>query len=268
MERLVRIGQGLRRRAPARLPAIHARPDAARPHLARVPCRAFAADGPSSGGPPPPTDPNEAEAFALVVAAGHRPAIAAGVLAALSESRLSGAPMLGVVRGLIGRPEVGLDGGLEPLVASIEQQLAQTEGRARVRFSVFSASSAEDWTSPDGGSRGSRFEVEAFEGMSISDVARHGTGPGAELLAETLECACSGIMACSTCHLIVAPQWYERVGPPEEAELDMLELAYEPEPTSRLGCQIVLRPELDGLRVRLPRRVTDVCHGSLSARAL
>lgn len=193
-----------------------------------------------------------------ILAAGHRPAVAAGVLDALRESRLSGASMLSAVRGLIGRPEVGLDGGLAPLVASVEQQLAQTEGRARVRFTVYSAASAEDWTLPDGGTRGSHFQVEAFEGMSISDVARHGTGTGASLLAESLECACSGVMACSTCHVIVAPEWFERVGPPEEAEIDMLELAYEPEPTSRLGCQIILRPELDGLRVRLPRGANNM----------
>ena len=48
-------------------------------------------------------------------------------------------------------------------------------------------------------SRGEAFECEALEGMSLKDVAEFGDGPGAELLGEHLECACSGVMACSTC---------------------------------------------------------------------
>ncbi|KAJ1637496.1 2Fe-2S ferredoxin-type domain-containing protein [Pavlovales sp. CCMP2436] len=96
-------------------------------------------------------------------------------------------------------------------------------------------------------------EAEAFEGMSLADVATHGTGAGASVLAEMLECACSGVMACSTCHVVIDPEWFARVGKPDEDELDMLDLAFEPTDTSRLGCQVTLRPELDGLRVRIPR---------------
>ena len=73
-----------------------------------------------------------------------------------------------------------------------------------------------------------------------------------------LECACSGVMACSTCHVYIAPGWFERVGPPGEDEQDMLDLAHEPRDTSRLGCQLVLRPDLEGLVVEVPRGANNL----------
>ena len=52
--------------------------------------------------------------------------------------------------------------------------------------------------------------------------------------------------------MVVAPEWFERVGPPCEAEQDMLDLAHEPQPNSRLGCQLTLRTELEGMVVHIP----------------
>ena len=75
---------------------------------------------------------------------------------------------------------------------------------------------------------------------------------GAALLSEHLECACSGVMACSTCHVHVDAEWFAAVGPPSEAEEDMLDLAFDRRDISRLGCQLQLKPELEGLVVRLP----------------
>lgn len=66
-----------------------------------------------------------------------------------------------------------------------------------------------------------------------------------------LEGTCGGQMACATCHLIAGDVWIDRLPPPEEEEEDMLALAPGVEPGSRLGCQIVVTPELDGLVVRL-----------------
>jgi 2Fe-2S ferredoxin len=63
---------------------------------------------------------------------------------------------------------------------------------------------------------------------------------------------CGGALACSTCHVYIAPEWWEAVGPPGDVEQTMLELAVEPEETSRLSCQVALTPALDGLVVRLP----------------
>lgn len=67
-----------------------------------------------------------------------------------------------------------------------------------------------------------------------------------------MEGACEGSMACSTCHVIVADEWYASLPEPTEAEADMLDLTYGVSRTSRLACQIVVTDELDGLTVRLP----------------
>ena len=91
---------------------------------------------------------------------------------------------------------------------------------------------------------GSRQEVEAPIGISIMELARdHGLD---------VEGACEGAMACSTCHVIVDQTWFERLPEPSEDEEDMLDLAYGLTATSRLGCQITVTAELDGLIVRLP----------------
>lgn len=53
-------------------------------------------------------------------------------------------------------------------------------------------------------------------------------------------------------------KWFEAVGDPSEAELDMIDLAFDPVDTSRLGCQLVLSPELDGLEVKIPGRSNNL----------
>ena len=67
-----------------------------------------------------------------------------------------------------------------------------------------------------------------------------------------LEGACEGAMACSTCHVIVDAGWFKKLETPTEDEEDMLDLAFGLTQTSRLGCQIVMNPGLDGLVVKLP----------------
>jgi 2Fe-2S ferredoxin len=92
--------------------------------------------------------------------------------------------------------------------------------------------------------QGKSHELEAEEGVTVLDVARkHGFD---------LEGACEGSMACSTCHVIADPKWFAKLPPASEEEEDMLDLAFDVRETSRLGCQIVLTPELDGLVVTIP----------------
>ncbi|KAL2269012.1 hypothetical protein VTJ83DRAFT_3858 [Remersonia thermophila] len=68
-----------------------------------------------------------------------------------------------------------------------------------------------------------------------------------------MEGACGGSCACSTCHVIVLDQeYYDRMPEPDDDENDMLDLAFGLQETSRLGCQVAMTPELDGLRVKLP----------------
>ena len=87
-------------------------------------------------------------------------------------------------------------------------------------------------------------EVEAPLGLSVLEVA-HKYGID-------IEGACEGSLACSTCHVIVDPAWYPKLAKATEDEEDMLDLAFGLTATSRLGCQIVMTPVLDGLRVKLP----------------
>ena len=91
---------------------------------------------------------------------------------------------------------------------------------------------------------GTRREVDAPLGLSVLEVAhKHGID---------IEGACEGSLACSTCHVIVDPEWYELLQDASEDEEDMLDLAFGLQKTSRLGCQIVMTEALDGLVVKLP----------------
>ena len=76
-----------------------------------------------------------------------------------------------------------------------------------------------------------------------------------------IEGACGGVMACSTCHVIVDPAQIGRLERPSEEEDEMLDLAWGLKPTSRLGCQIVLTEVLDGLTVSLPAETRNLLDG-------
>ena len=211
-------------------------------------------------------------AIDFVMERGYEPDVARGVVEALMApgSGITAGTVLAMVRRMAGRPEIGEDAGLEAMAKAVEQEIARTAGRAAVAFTVRTH-----------GGRAS-FECEGLEGMSLRDVVEHGTGKNADVLSEYIECACDGIMACSTCHVYVgvAPDgdgdgadgadedevgaaeraadagtnaWFAAVGAPSEAEQDMLDLAHEPRAHSRLGCQLVLAPALDGLVVTLPQ---------------
>jgi len=91
---------------------------------------------------------------------------------------------------------------------------------------------------------GSHKEVDAPLGLSVLEIAhRHGVD---------VEGACEGSLACSTCHVIVDKEWFDKLGPASEDEEDMLDLAFGLTHTSRLGCQIRMSEALDGLVVKLP----------------
>jgi ferredoxin, 2Fe-2S len=97
---------------------------------------------------------------------------------------------------------------------------------------------------------GTRREVDAPLGASVLEIAhRHGID---------IEGACEGSLSCSTCHVVVDPDWYDLLQEASEDEEDMLDLASNLTQTSRLGCQIVITEELDGLTVRLPAATRDL----------
>lgn len=85
---------------------------------------------------------------------------------------------------------------------------------------------------------------DAPDGLSVLEIAHRNM--------IDLEGACEGSMACSTCHVIVDDVWYPKLEEPEEEEEDMLDLTFGLKRTSRLGCQIRMSGELDGLVIKLP----------------
>lgn len=86
--------------------------------------------------------------------------------------------------------------------------------------------------------------VEAEEGRGLLEVAQAAGQP--------LEGTCEGQMACSTCHVIIDKDWFDKLPRAVEDEEDMLDLASGARRTSRLSCQIILKPELDGLVIHIP----------------
>lgn len=91
--------------------------------------------------------------------------------------------------------------------------------------------------------------AEAASGSSLLEVGQAAGMP--------LEGTCEGQMACSTCHVIVGADWFDRLPEASEEEEDMLDLAYGVQRTSRLSCQIDLTDELDGLTVAIPSDSND-----------
>lgn len=92
---------------------------------------------------------------------------------------------------------------------------------------------------------GVEHKIAVNEGDNLLDIAQ----------AHDLEMegACGGSCACSTCHVIVTDQeHYDRMPEPDDDENDMLDLAFGLTETSRLGCQVKMTKELDGLTVKLP----------------
>jgi 2Fe-2S ferredoxin len=94
---------------------------------------------------------------------------------------------------------------------------------------------------------GSNHVVDAQPGSTVMENAIRNMVPG-------IEAECGGACACATCHVYVDDAWYAAVGSPEPMEEDMLDFAYDVRPTSRLSCQIKVKPALDGLVVRIPER--------------
>ncbi|XP_035453717.1 adrenodoxin [Spodoptera frugiperda] len=99
---------------------------------------------------------------------------------------------------------------------------------------------------------GKKLETEAKVGDTLLDVVVNN-----DLNIEGYG-ACEGTLTCSTCHVVLKKQDYDRL--PEEAcdeERDMLDLAYGLTDTSRLGCQITLTKDMDGLEVKVPETIND-----------
>ncbi|EOA17454.1 hypothetical protein CARUB_v10005773mg [Capsella rubella] len=92
---------------------------------------------------------------------------------------------------------------------------------------------------------GEEIHVKVPIGMNILEAAHEND--------IELEGACEGSLACSTCHVIVMDtKYYNKLEEPTDEENDMLDLAFGLTETSRLGCQVIAKPELDGIRLAIP----------------
>jgi len=121
--------------------------------------------------------------------------------------------------------------GLKALAKTVQQQLALTNNDGD-ELSVHVDVPHHNFS----------FDLNVKEGENFMQCAKEGNGR--ELLGEYLECVCGGTMSCATCHIILDVDSYAKLDPPIDAECDMLDLAFEPTETSRLGCQVVMTKEL------------------------
>eukprot|EP00516_Mucochytrium_quahogii_P013009 CAMPEP_0203805492 /NCGR_PEP_ID=MMETSP0100_2-20121128/14271_1 /ASSEMBLY_ACC=CAM_ASM_000210 /TAXON_ID=96639 /ORGANISM=" , Strain NY0313808BC1" /LENGTH=130 /DNA_ID=CAMNT_0050714029 /DNA_START=91 /DNA_END=483 /DNA_ORIENTATION=+ len=97
---------------------------------------------------------------------------------------------------------------------------------------------------------GEKETVKAEIGMNLLDVAHEND--------IEVEGACGGEMACSTCHMIFEKEAFAKFPEPEEEEEDMLDLALGLTDTSRLGCQVIVTKDMDGITVQLPKETASM----------
>ena len=96
-------------------------------------------------------------------------------------------------------------------------------------------------------STGNQKTIEVENGLSVMEGAIQKEIPG-------IDADCGGSMACATCHVYVEEKWLNKIPKAEEAEVDMIDVAFEPKKNSRLSCQLMVTDELDGLVVTTPTK--------------
>ena len=97
--------------------------------------------------------------------------------------------------------------------------------------------------------QGTSKTIEVESGFTVMEGAIQKEIPG-------IDADCGGSMACATCHVYVDDKWFDKIPKAEDAEIDMIDMAFEPKKNSRLSCQIIVSEELDGLEVTTPAKQT------------
>ena len=97
--------------------------------------------------------------------------------------------------------------------------------------------------------QGTSKTIEIENGLSVMEGAIQKEISG-------IDADCGGSMACATCHVYVDDKWFDKIPKAEDAEIDMIDMAFEPKKNSRLSCQIIVNEELDGLVVTTPEKQT------------
>ena len=96
-------------------------------------------------------------------------------------------------------------------------------------------------------SSGNQKTIEGDKGLSVMEGAVQNNIPG-------IDADCGGGMACATCHVYVKEEWFNKLPKTEDAEQDMIDMAFEPKKNSRLSCQLIVSDELEGLVVTTPSK--------------
>ena len=97
--------------------------------------------------------------------------------------------------------------------------------------------------------KGNSKTIEVDNGLTVMEGAIQNEITG-------IDADCGGSMACATCHVYVDEKWFDKIPKAEDAEVDMIDMAFEPKKNSRLSCQIIVSDELDGLKVTTPEKQT------------
>ena len=95
--------------------------------------------------------------------------------------------------------------------------------------------------------KGKSKTIDVENGLTVMEGAIQNDIPG-------IDADCGGSMACATCHVYVEEKWLDKLPKPEEAEVDMIDMAFEPKKNSRLSCQLIVSDEFDGLKVTTPKK--------------
>ena len=95
--------------------------------------------------------------------------------------------------------------------------------------------------------QGNSKTLDVENGLTVMEGAVQNNIPG-------IDADCGGSMACATCHVYVEEKWLDKMPKPEDGEVDMIDMAFEPKKNSRLSCQIIISDELDGLIVNIPSK--------------
>ena len=95
--------------------------------------------------------------------------------------------------------------------------------------------------------QGNSKTIDVENGLTVMEGAIQNDIPG-------IDADCGGSMACATCHVYVEEKWLNKLSKAEDAEVDMIDMAYEPKKNSRLSCQLIVSDELDGLTLTTPEK--------------
>ena len=95
--------------------------------------------------------------------------------------------------------------------------------------------------------QGTSKTIEVESGFTVMEGAIQKEIPG-------IDADCGGSMACATCHVYVDEKWIDKIPKAEDAEIDMIDMAFEPKKNSRLSCQITVSDKIEGLIVHLPEK--------------